>query len=110
MQFLNIRTPRLYIRNLCPNDIEDFHSYRSNPEVTKYQGFDVMTQEEAAAFIAAQTGKLFGRPGEWVQYGIENRNTGGIIGDCAIKLQEDDPRIAGIGIPIFSLASTEGIC
>ena len=47
MEILNIQTKRLNIRHLKLSDLSDFHIYRSNPEVTKYQGFDVMTIEEA---------------------------------------------------------------
>ena len=73
MQKLDIATERLQIRNLKPTDLADFHFYRSNPEVTKYQGFDVMTVEQAGEFIQAHKDRLFGQAGEWVQYGIENR-------------------------------------
>lgn len=103
MEKLNITTARLFIRNLKLTDLNDFYVYRSNPEVTKYQGFDVMTIEQAKEFIHEQADKEFGKPGEWVQYGIENKSTGKIIGDCAVKLQHDDIRIAEIGITISQL-------
>lgn len=100
MEILNITTARLIIRNLKPADLADFHIYRADPEVTKYQGFDVMTLEQAGEFIKQQADKEFGKPGEWVQYGIENKETGTIVGDCAIKLDGNDSRIAEIGITI----------
>lgn len=100
MEILNISTPRLQIRNLKLTDLSDFHVYRSNPEVTKYQGFDVMTVGQAEEFIKKQLNKKFGKAGEWVQYAIERATTGKLIGDCAIKLDEYDPRIAEIGITI----------
>ncbi|MFA5328264.1 MAG: GNAT family protein [Prolixibacteraceae bacterium] len=108
MEFLKIHTPRLFIRNLKSTDLFDFHSYRSNPEVTKYQGFDVMTIEQADEFIKAQVDKEFGMAGEWVQYGIESQAIGKIIGDCAIKLENDDRRIAEIGITISHLYQRNG--
>ncbi len=108
MEYLNIKTERLQIRNLKPGDLPDFHIYRSNPEITKYQGFDVMKVEEAETFISEQVDKQFGHPGEWVQYGIENISTGKIIGDCAIKLDAYDPRIAEIGITISHLEHQKG--
>lgn len=103
MEILNINTSRLQIRNLKLTDLNDFHVYRSNAEVTKYQGFDVMNLEQAEEFIHSQLNKKFGAAGEWVQYGIEHKQTGRIIGDCAIKLQVDDVRIAEIGITISHL-------
>lgn len=99
MKKLILHTPRLIIRNLTPADIDDFLHYRSNPEVTKYQGFDVMNREQAAAFIEEHTNRVFGKAGEWIQYGIESKSTGKIIGDCAIQLHEDI-RIASIGVTI----------
>jgi len=82
--------------------------YRSNPEVTKYQGFDVMTIGEADQFIHSQTDKQFGKAGEWVQYGIENKETKRIIGDCAVRLTLNDVRIAEIGITISHLHQRKG--
>ena len=76
MEPLHIKTPLLTIRHLKPSDLDDFHLYRSNPEVTKYQGFEVMTKEQAAEFIRRNETKNFGRSGEWVQYGIELNHSG----------------------------------
>ena len=108
METLNLTTFRLKIRNLKSGDLNDFHVYRSNPEVTKYQGFDVMTLEQARAFIKEQTDKQFGKAGEWVQYAIENKETGKLIGDCAIKLDQYDTRIAEVGITISHLHQKKG--
>jgi len=108
LEELNLETKRLKIRNLISGDINDFYIYRSNPEVTKSQGFDVMTIEQAEEFIKDNAAKNFGKEGEWVQYGIENRATGKIIGDCAIKLDSDDTRIAEIGITISHFEQKKG--
>jgi len=107
MKKLNLITSRLSIRNLASEDLEAFLIYRSNPAVTLYQGFDVMDEAQASNFIEAQAEKLFGKPGEWVQYALESKVTGLLIGDCAIKLQSD-PRIAEIGITISHLEQRKG--
>jgi RimJ/RimL family protein N-acetyltransferase len=108
MEKLNITTERLNIRNLELKDLTDFHVYRSNPEVTKYQGFDVMTIEQAKAFIEMNFARHYGKAGQWVQYAIEKRETGKLIGDCAIKLDQNDIRIAEIGITISHLEQKKG--
>ncbi len=108
MEKLSIETLRLHIRNLKQTDLNDFHIYRSNPDVTRFQGFDVMTIEQANEFIKEQANKKFGKAGEWVQYGIENKETCKIIGDCAIKLNLSDIRIAEIGITISRLEQKKG--
>ena len=63
---------------------------------------------QAEEFVKEQIDKKFGKAGEWVQYGIENRSTGKIIGDCAIKLDQTDTRIAEIGITISHLFQRKG--
>ena len=108
MKKLIINTKRLQIRNLKTTDVDNFYFYRSNPEVTKYQGFDVFTLNQAQEFIEEQVDKNFGNAGEWVQYAIENKVTGKIIGDCAIKLNEYDVRIAEIGITISHTEQRKG--
>lgn len=108
MEFLNIQTDRLNIRNLVESDLQKFHEYRSNPEIAKYQGFDVMDEPQCEIFIKSQLKLSFGKPGQWVQYGIEQKATGKIIGDCAIKLQEYDSRIAEIGITISHFHQKKG--
>lgn len=100
MEQLIIQSDRLLIRNLKLTDLEAFHSYRSDPEVLRYQGMNAMTVAEAETFINKQKDKLFGKAGEWVQYALEHKTLGHLIGDCAIKLQADDPRIAEVGMTI----------
>jgi ribosomal-protein-alanine N-acetyltransferase len=108
MQQLSIITNRLIIRNLMITDLDNFHQYRSNQEVTKYQGLDVMTKEACLDFILLQSQKQFGKAGEWVQYAIENEKTKQLIGDCAIKLDQYDIRLAEIGITISDLHQKKG--
>ena len=96
-------TPRLKIRNLRDSDLEAFHRYRSNPEITRYQGFNTFTLQQSKDFIATQTNNQRIIPGEWSQYGIENVNNAQLVGDCALYLQMSDSRIAEIGITISHL-------
>jgi RimJ/RimL family protein N-acetyltransferase len=81
-------------------DLQSFHAYRSDDEVVKYQGFDTMSMDEAADFILNQTDNLFGKPGEWSQHAIELTSERKLIGDCALRLQKEEPRFAEIGITI----------
>ena len=108
LKIMNINSQRLIIRNLQSSDLDDFFFYRSNPEVTKYQSFDPMTLDRANSFIDSQKDKVFGKPGEWVQYAIENKETKRLIGDCAIKLDEFDERIAEVGITISHNEQNKG--
>lgn len=107
MDKLIIETERLRIRNLVLTDLLDFHSYRSDPEVARYQGFDVFTIEDAETFIKEQADRSFGNSDEWVQYGIENKASGKLIGDCAIRLGHDI-RLGEIGITISPTEQKKG--
>lgn len=108
MEKLKIQTKRLKIRQLKLSDLSDFYIYRSNPKIAKYQGFGVMTNGEAEKFIKDNLTKHFGKAGDWIQYGIEKNETGQLIGDCAIKLDSDDIRIAEIGVTISHLEHKKG--
>ena len=70
---LNLQTVRLKIRNLHMQDLPGFYAYRSNPEVTQYQSFDVMSVEQAKAFIEDNVTKKFGKAGEWVNMLLQKR-------------------------------------
>jgi [ribosomal protein S5]-alanine N-acetyltransferase len=95
-----LETSRLKIRNLTETDLEAFFAYRSEPDIAKYQGFNPFTRTEALDFIREQKDKSFGMPGKWVQYGIEKRADGHLVGDCAARLQKNDPYQAEIGMTI----------
>lgn len=105
---IHIATERLIIRHLKMSDLHNFHIYRSNPEVTKYQGFDVMSLKECEQFITQNALKTNGKAGEWVQFAIENKATHQLIGDCAIHLHLPNPQIAEIGITISHLEQKKG--
>lgn len=100
MEHLRIKTGKLVIRHLELLDLPNFHNYRSNAEVMQYQGMGVMNLAEAEVFINDQKDKLFGKSGEWVQYAIAEKNANQLIGDCGIKLDAHESRIAEVGMTI----------
>jgi RimJ/RimL family protein N-acetyltransferase len=108
MEKFEINTERLLIRKLDKTDLIHFYAYRSNPDVTKYQGFEVMTKEQSRDFIVENAKKQFGEPDEWVQFAIEELKTAQLIGDCAIKLREHQNKVAEIGITISHLEQRKG--
>jgi len=70
MQELLIAAERLQIRHLKTTDLYDFYFYRSNPDVTKHQSFDIYTLEQSNTFIQSPLKLEFGKPGEWTQFDI----------------------------------------
>jgi RimJ/RimL family protein N-acetyltransferase len=104
---LLIETPRLLLRSFEELDIEPFAAYRSDPDVARYQSWDVpYTVAQAAAFVAAMKEQQPGQGDEWYQIAVELKQKAtligdAIIGDCAFHLLAEDARQAEIG---FTLA------
>jgi len=103
-----IVTQRLLIRNMEPEDLDDFVAYRSNPDVVRFQSFDIMDRQMAKKFIAEHQNLTFGKPGQWVQHSIVHKESGKLIGDCAIKLDASDIRVAEIGITVSPMHQKQG--
>lgn len=99
---INISTPRLVLRNLQNSDNILLANYRSDPEVAKYQSWDVPYSEaQATALIESLHQLIPGVLGEWYQLAITLKSTGKMIGDCAFCILVDDGKQAEIG---FTLA------
>lgn len=101
-------TERLKVRSMKITDLPDFYFYRSNPEVAKYGGFERYNAEQANEFIIEQVENRFLQHGEWVQFGIEKRETERLIGDCAVMLIENHKRIAKVKITISHKEQRKG--
>jgi len=99
MKFL-LETARIRIRQFQESDLESFLEYRNDPEVARYQGWDVpYPRERGMEFIAEMTSKKATVKGEWFQAAIEEISTIEIVGDVAFFLKKDNPQ-AYIGYTI----------
>ncbi|MCB2409642.1 GNAT family N-acetyltransferase [Hymenobacter lucidus] len=96
-----LSTSRLRLRAFQPHDLAAFAAYRAHPEVARFQSWEPYSAEQSAAFVASQTGAAIpAAPGSWVQIGIALLATNELVGDCALCLNADEPRIAEIGITL----------
>ena len=82
-------TERLVLRRFRPSDVEAFASYRSDPEVARFQSWAAPVSLAAAAslveeFAAADPGS----PG-WFQYAVELRSERLLIGDVGVNLHDN---------------------
>ena len=75
--------------------------YRADPDVARYQGWSDYTIERGVAFVEGLQGAEPGVPGQWYQFALEDRSSGALVGDLALKVDEDEPRVAEVG---FTLA------
>src|SRR6202040_2232218 len=95
--FTTLETTRLRLRHFTDADFAPFMAYRNDPEVAKYQGWERISEPEARAFLHEQKEAQPGVPGHWFQIAIELRETGLLVGDCALKIEAHDERQAEIG-------------
>lgn len=94
-------TPRLSARPFSPADVHAFVAYRADPEVARYQGWSEYTLDLGTRLIETMQGAQPGVPGEWYQFALEDRSSGTLVGDLALKVDEHEPRVAEVG---FTLA------
>jgi RimJ/RimL family protein N-acetyltransferase len=91
---------RVGLRRFIHADLAAFLAYRNDLEVARYQSWDSMGESEAEAFLLAQEALQPGLPGQWFQFAIELKETGRLIGDCALKVDEQDTRQGEIGFTL----------
>ena len=99
--FARIESERLILRRFEDSDLAPFVAYRNDPEVARYQSWDSFDELEARAFIREMGSAQPGVPGEWFQFAVESKETGGLVGDCALQVDGQEPYRAEIG---FTLA------
>ena len=99
MGFSSLESERLVLRRFADADLESFLAYRNDPEVARYQSWDSYTEREATAMIEELKSQQPGTPGEWFQFAIESKQTGTLVGDCALKV-EGDGRQAEVGFTL----------
>ena len=99
--FTRIESERLILRRFRDSDLVPFVAYRNDPEVARYQSWDSLDEQEARAFLREMGSAQPGVPGEWFQFAVESKETGGLVGDCALQVDGQEPYKAEIG---FTLA------
>ena len=95
-RFEPILTSRLRLRRSRPGDAETISGYRSDPEVHRYQGWDRVDPDGIRAEIEDMARRSPGEPG-WVQFSVELRDTGGIVGDVGLSPAAGEPGVVQIG-------------
>jgi len=76
------------LRKLSASDLTDFQVYRTDPEVARFQGWEIASDVEARAFLRSMGFAKPMTPGEWFQIGIAARGTDRLIGDIGLFTSE----------------------
>jgi RimJ/RimL family protein N-acetyltransferase len=95
-----LSTPRLLLRRLQRGDADSLCSYRSLPEVARYQSWASFGPDDAARLIEDQHDREVGIPGTWFQVAIVERRTESMVGDCGLHCRQDDPLQMEFGITL----------
>lgn len=92
-------TPHLIARRFEPRDLSAFVAMRNHPEVARYQSWTHFNTEDGRRFLTDLAGQQPGEP-NWFQFALEDRQTGGFVGDCGLNILAEDNRLAEIGYSI----------
>jgi|SRR5579875_736063 len=93
-----LRTERLVLRTLSPDDADALFAYRSLPEVARYVPFEPMSRERIGERLAGHWSRSRSTVQEGgITVGFERVDTGELIGDLALMLVSAEHRGGEIG-------------
>lgn len=99
-----LETERLILRPLKDTDLETILAYRNDPDVARFQGWDIpYSREKAIKWVINPEETIPTDPGGRFTAALELKSTGEMVGDLGILLSDHDPRQAHIG---YSLAQS----
>jgi RimJ/RimL family protein N-acetyltransferase len=97
--FEPIETERLLLRRSHPDDAEAISAYRRDPDVHRFQGWARVDAGSIRAEIEEMAGRDPGEPG-WVQFSVEERGEGHLVGDVGLSPVDGEPGTVKIGYTI----------
>ena len=100
----------MILRKFKESDAEVFFEYRTNPQVSLYQGEGWVNfgLEQAEEFVKEQMDSEPGKPDTWFQIAIELKDTGYLIGDLAIHTLPQDINQVEIGFALSPIYQNIG--
>ena len=100
MKTIKILTKRLFISTLTTSDVDAMFRYRSNPNVSRYQGWQPQAREVVEEFINSNLKKEFNRAGTWYQLAIRDKETEELVGDVGLHFLDKQGKQVELGITI----------
>lgn len=91
-------TGRLLIDGLRGTDASALFGYRSDPRISRYQGWQPRSVDDARHFIANAAAVVPDTPGGWYQRAIRLRDSGELVGDLGLHFVADVERTVELGI------------
>lgn len=106
--FQRLVTERLLLRRSRPADAETISAYRRLPDVHRQQGWERTDPEGVRADIEEMSNRAPGESGGWVQFSVEERDGGRLIGDVGISPAEREPGVLKVGYTISPAVQGRG--
>jgi RimJ/RimL family protein N-acetyltransferase len=103
-----LQSQRLYLRKLVTGDAGELFAYRSDPEVSRYQGWAPADESDALRFIEDQSKIEPDIVGQWFQLAICLLSDDSLVGDLGLHFPEDDERQAEFGISLNPVHQGQG--
>jgi RimJ/RimL family protein N-acetyltransferase len=95
-EFEPILTDRLRLRRSVPQDADTISGYRSDPAVSRYQGWERTDVDGVRTEIEAMARRVPGDSG-WIQLSVEERQGGRLVGDVGLSPADGEPGVIKIG-------------
>jgi aminoglycoside 6'-N-acetyltransferase len=95
-----LETERLRLRRSRPEDAETISAYRSIPEVGRYQGWERTDPQGVREQIDEMAQRAPGEPGGWVQFSVEERESGRLVGDVGLSPAHGESGVMKVGYTI----------
>lgn len=87
-----LRTARLIVRRFALDDLDAFHAYRDDPEVARWQGWEIpFARAEAERLVTEFASAPVFEAGAWTQLAIQRIDSAGLVGDIGVRLEPVEP-------------------
>ena len=102
-------TERLIIEPLTLADLHTFVSYRRDPAIARFQGWETTYSDvDARELIESQAGRSLPEKGQWLQLAIHERVRGALVGDLALHSVADGDAVFEIGFTVAQKFHAQG--
>ncbi len=98
-QLERLETDRLVLQRSRPHDADAISAYRSDPEVSRWQGWERTDPESVREEIRVMAARTPGRDG-WVQLSVFEREAGRLVGDVGLSPAAGEPGVIKVGYTI----------
>lgn len=106
---LVLRSIRLVLTRLQPEDAEAFFAYRRLPEVSRYQSFEPRTLADARLFISRLSQAPLGATEDWQQLSLRLAGSGTLVGDLGLRFQGEHAAQVELGFTLAPAFQGQGL-